>query len=136
MIIRATLKTDLYTQILERYFDDGGPFVLKYHESKKEYEKFNKCVKKLYNYSFRSPDKQTLKTKLEELIRQNFMNYINSINEKSNWQTERFSPRMIIKYKDFIFRNFEAKLVDLIVDSSYNKEVVFYIHQINQYITL
>lgn len=44
MIIRATLKTNLYTQILERYFDDGRPFVLKYYNSKKEYEQFNKEV--------------------------------------------------------------------------------------------
>ena len=136
MIIRATLKTNLYTQILERYFDDGGPFVLKYYNSKKEYEQFNKYVKQFYNYRFVAKDKQILKTKLADIIRKNFINYINSIKEKSNWHTERFYPQKIIQYKDFILRNFEVKLVDLIMDTSFNKEVVFYIHQINQYITL
>lgn len=136
MIIRATLKTNLYTQILERYFDDGGPFVLKYYNSKKEYEQFNKYVKQFYNYRFGATDKQILKTKLADIIRKNFINYINAIKENSNWSTERFYPKKIIQYKDFIIRNFEIRLVDIIVDTSFNKEVIYYIHQINQYITL
>lgn len=136
MIIRATLKTNLYTQILERYFDDGRPFVLKYYNSKKEYEQFNKYVKQFYNYRFVAKYNQILKTKLADIIRKNFTNYINSIKEKSNWNTERFYPQKIIQYKNFILRNFEIKLVDLIMDTSFNKEVVFYIYQINQYITL
>lgn len=136
MIIRTTLKSNLYTQILERYFDDGGPFVLKYYSSKKEYDQFKKYVKQFHNYRFGASDKQILKSKLANIIKQNFINYINSIDEKSNWHTERFYPKKIIQYKDFILRNFEIKLVDLIVDTSFNKEVVFYIYQINQYITL
>lgn len=136
MIIRVTLKNNLYTQIIERYFDDGGPFVLTYYNSKKEYEKFNKYVKKFYNYKFAAADKQILKSKLADMIKENFKNYINRINEKSKWYTERFSPKKIIQYKNLIFSNFEVKIVDLIVDTSFNKEVVFYIHQINKYITL
>ena len=136
MIIRATLKSNLYTQIIEKYFDDGGPFVQTYYNSKYVYEKFKKDVKKLYNYHFSSSEKKILKLKLTKVIHKNFINYINAINENTNWKTERFSAEKVIRYKEFILKNIDIRLVNLIVDASFNKEVVFYIHQINQYITL
>ena len=136
MIIRATLKSNIYTQIIEKYFDDGGPFVQTYYNSKYVYEKFKKDVKKLYNYNFCSSEKEIFKPFLATTIYKNFINYINTIEENSNWKTERFSAEKVIRNKKFILKNIDIKLVNLIVDTSFNKEVVFYIHQINQYITL
>lgn len=136
MIIRFTLKTNLYTQIIEKYFDDGGPFIATYHNSQKEYKQFKKDVKTLNNGNLRVEEKRNIQDKLTEVIKQNFMNYINSIDMNSNWKTSRFDAQRINTYKDFIFRNFEVKIVNLIVDSFYKHEVVFYIDRINDYITL
>lgn len=136
MIIRATLKTNLYTQIIERYFDDGGPFVLEYFNSKMKYEEFKKCIKKLNKFQLCSKEKEIFKINMEETIKENFFNYIDKINENSNWKTERFEPKDIIKYKRFICRNFEVKIVNVITDTYRNNEVVFYIDFIKQYITL
>ena len=136
MIIRATLKSNIYTQIIEKYFDDGGPFVQTYYNSKHEFEKFKKDVKKLYNYNFGCSEKEMFKPFLATTIYKNFINYINTIEENSNWKTERFSAEEFIRNKKFILKNIDIKLVNLIVDTSFNKEVVFYIHQINKYITL
>ena len=61
MIIRATLKSNIYTQIIEKYFDDGGPFVQTYYNSKHEFEKFKRNIKKLYNYNFCSSEKEMFK---------------------------------------------------------------------------
>lgn len=136
MIIRATLKSNLYTQIIERYFDDGGPFVQTYYNSKHEYEKFKKDLKKLSNYNFCSSEKEMFKAILATTIYKNFINYINAIEENSKWKTEKFNTEKVIRHKEFILKNIDIKLVNLIVDASFNKEVVFYIYQINQYITM
>lgn len=136
MIIRFTLKTNLYTQIIEKYLDDGGPFVITYHNSQKEYKQFKRNVKTLNNDAWYAREKKNLQSEVSEVIKQNFFNYINSIDINSKWRTPRFDAQKINTYKDFIFRHFEVKIVNLLVDSSYNHEVVFYIDRINDYITL
>ena len=133
MIIRFTLKTSYYTQIIERFFDDKGPFVLANHNSKAEYEQFMKDVKQL-NSGFYG--KKDLKPKLEETIKQTFINYINNVTKMSNWKTVRFNTEKLQRCKDDIFKNIDIKLVDLFVDRSKNQEVVFYIDWISNYITM
>lgn len=87
-----------------------------------------------YNRYSMSPQRTKLKEKLEEDIKQNFINYINNIN--SNWKTELFDYKKIIPYKDIIFRNIDVSLRDLIFDRSWNREVVFYFCSINKYLVL
>lgn len=136
MIIRFTLKSSYYTQIIERFFDDKGPFVLANHNSKAEYEQFIKDIKHLNNYKFNSHEKEEFKPKLEKTIKQTFIKYINNITESSNWKTEKFSAEKLIRHKENIFENVDIKLVNLIVDRSKNHEVVFYLDMVNDYITL
>lgn len=136
MIIRFTLGSRFYTQIIERYFDDKGPFVLANHNSKSEYKQFIKDIKQLNNYKFNSSKKEEFKPKLEQTIKQTFINYINNAIESSNWKTEAFSIEKLQRYKEVIFENIDVKIVNLIVDRSKNHEVVFYIDWINNYITL
>lgn len=136
MIIRFTLKYALYSQIIERYFDDGGPFVLTNYNSKAEYEQFLKDVKQLNNYKFCSIEKEDFKHKLQETIKQTFINYINNITESSSWKTEAFSAEKLQIHKENIFNNIDIKVVNLITDRSKNHQVVFYIDWINNYITL
>lgn len=136
MIIRATLKSNLYTPVLEKYFSDKALFLPEYYNSKAEYEQFKRDVKKLNKYKLHSSEKEKFKIHLENAICKNFINYINAIDESSNWHTKRFNARRVIQYKEFILENLEIKLVNLIVDTTFNKEVVFYIYQSNKYITL
>ena len=133
MIIRITLESHKLTPIIEKYFDDGGCFVATNYTSAEDYKKFMKNVE-IYNRYSMSPQRTKLKEKIEEDIRQNFINYINNIN--SNWKTEQFDYKKIIPYKDIIFRNIDVSLRDLIFDRSWNREVVFYFCSINKYLVL
>ena len=133
MIIRITLESHKLTQIIEKYFDDGGCFVVTNYSSAEDYKEFMKNVESYNRYSM-SPQRTKLKEKLEEDIKQNFINYINNIN--SNWKTELFDYQKIIPYNDIIFRNIDVSLRDLIFDRSWNREVVFYFCSINKYLVL
>lgn len=133
MIIRITLESHKFTQIIEKYFDDGGCFAATNYSSAEDYKEFMKNVESYNRYSM-SPQRTKLKEKLEEDIKQNFINYINNIN--SNWKTELFDYQKIIPYKDIIFRNIDVSLRDLIFDRSWNRKVVFYFCSINKYLIL
>lgn len=137
MIIRMTLKSNLYSELIEKYFDDGGPFTPKYHRSKKKYEKFMRNVKVINNHDeYRPSEKEGDIRRARNTIIKNFTNYINAISKDSNFQTKRFNAERVNTYKDFIFRNLDVKVVELMIDKSFNKEVVFYIDRVDKYITL
>lgn len=113
-----------------------GPFVLTYYNSKKEFKDFKKYVKELENYNPHFDNRKEIKSKIGNIVKQNFNNYINSIETNIKWHTKSFNIRRLNTYKDFILENIEIKIVDLMADISLNKEVVFYISQARQYITL
>jgi len=137
MIIMFRLKNNKFTQIIERFLDDGGPFVLTYHNSKEEFRNFWRDVYSYDNYKCLCRYKEdNVKPRLEKTIKEIFIKYINSINEDSNWKTERFTPAEILKYKEDILDETEVKLVNLILDQSYDRKRVYYIGHTNKRITL
>ncbi len=93
MIIEFTLFNNEYTQIIQKYFDEGGPFVSTFYNSEEEYRKFLKDVKELNKFRYSTSEKEEFKKHLEEMIKQNFINYIDSIDENSNWKTKRYSAK-------------------------------------------
>ena len=93
MIIAVTLFNNDYTQIIQKYFDEGGPFVSTFYNSETEYRKFLKDVKELNKFRYSSSEKEEFKKHLEEMIKQNFINYINSIDENSKWATKRYTAK-------------------------------------------
>lgn len=135
MIIKFTLNNSKYTQIIERYFDYGGPFVITYYNSDKEYKNFLKDVKTLNDFKYFSSEKEEFKTHIVKIIKQNFINYINRINENNIKNINRFNAKTLI-HKQIILKNINISLVNLIVDKSRNNEVVYYIDFIRKYITV
>lgn len=135
MIIKMTLHDNYYTQILERYIDDGGPFVQTYHNSESEYKQFRKDVDKFNTFRW-SFNREEFKTGLENTIKQTFSNYLDIIAESKTWRTERFTAEKIKTIRDSILKRFQLKLVNLVVDKSFNMEVVYYFDFINKYITV
>lgn len=135
MIIEFTLSNSDYTQIIQKYFDEGGPFVSTFYNSETEYRKFLKDVKELNKFRYSTSEKEEFKKHLEEMIKQNFINYIDSIDENSNWKTKRYSAKKLQMYKEDIFRRITIKLRNLIWDKPKNNEVVYYFDYLREYIT-
>ncbi|OKZ81288.1 MAG: hypothetical protein BHW07_03155 [Clostridium sp. CAG_433_25_7] len=88
----------------------------------------NKCVN--------IKEKEEFKKHLEEMIQQNFINYINSIDENSKWATKRYTAKKLQMHKEDILRRITVKLKNLIWDKPKNNEVVYYFDYLREYITL
>ena len=75
MIIVVKIKDSYYMQIIEKYFDDGGPFIATNYNNNKEYKQFLKDIKTYNEFSFKSSGKQNYRKKLENSIKENLKNY-------------------------------------------------------------
>ncbi|MFR5509149.1 MAG: hypothetical protein ACLTKT_08160 [Clostridia bacterium] len=135
MIIEFTLFNNNYTQIIQKYFDEGGPFVSTFYNSETEYRKFLKDVKELNKFRYFLAEKKELKKHLEEKIKQNFINYINSIDENSKWKTKVYSAKKMQKHKEDILKRINVRLKNLIFDMPKNNEFVYYFDYLREYIT-
>ena len=71
MIIRITLESHKLTQIIEKYFDDGGCFVATNYSSAEDYKEFMKNVESYNRYSM-SPKKTKQKEKKSTIAIQLF----------------------------------------------------------------
>lgn len=135
MIIEMTLFNNDYTQIIQKYFDEGGPFVSTFYNAETEYRKFLKNVKELNKFRYSTTEKEEFKKHLEEMIKQNFINYINSIDENCKWKTKRYTAKKLQLHKEDIFNRITVKLKNLIWDRPKNNEVVYYFDYLREYIT-
>lgn len=136
IIIKYTLEDNYYTQIIEKYIEEGSAFVSTYHNSEEEYKQFLKDVEECNRCKFASDEKEILKIKIQNVIEQNFRNYINKVCRNKNWHTASYTTSYIQKHKKIFINNFQAKIVNLIVDKSFNNEVVYYFEDIRKYITI
>ena len=149
MIIEISLFNNEYTQIIQKYFDEGGPFVSTFYNSEAEYRNFLKDVKELNKFRYFLAEKKELKNYAilelhkiksvneieKEKIKQNFINYINSIDENSKWKTKVYSAKKMQKHKEDILKRINVRLKNLIFDKPKNNEFVYYFDYLREYIT-
>lgn len=134
MIIVVKIKDSYYMQIIEKYFDDGGPFIATNYNNNKEYKQFLKDVKTYNEFSFKSSRKQNYRKTLANSIKENLKNYLNNINE--NWQTTKFNYTKIQKNKEHLLSKLTITIADIICGTSKNRTWLYYIDFIRQYIIL
>ena len=134
MIIVVKIKDSYYMQIIEKYFDDGGPFIATNYNNNKEYKQFLKDVKTYNEFSFKSSRKQNYRKTLANSIKKNLKNYLNNINE--NWQTTNFNYSKIQKNKEHLLNELTITIADIICGTSKNRTWLYYIDFIRQYIIL
>ena len=134
MIIVVKIKDSYYMQIIEKYFDDGGPFIATNYNNNKEYKQFLKDVKTYNEFSFKSSRKQNYRKTLANSIKENLKNYLNNINE--NWQTTNFNYNKIQKNKEHLLSKLTITIADIICGTSKNRTWLYYIDFIRQYIIL
>lgn len=141
MIIRYTFNDNDYTQIIEKYIEEFGPFarwvpnsnVDKIIELKTQYDN--------YNDKYMSQERDitkgqyiNLKKRLTIELYKHFKAYINNIQENSNWSTSGFDAKHLIESKDYILKNIKIKLVRNIPDQWENGEVTYFYHM--KYLTM
>ena len=136
MIIKYTMNDNDFTQVIEQYLEEYGPYLAIFFETLDEHIEFKRDVAKYDELSNNSPEKAKLKDKLTKLRNQKFIAFINSIKENSNWHTIGFTAREMIESKDYILSNISIEIVDSITDKWHNGEVVYYITSNMKYLTM
>lgn len=134
MIIVVRLKDNYYMQVLEKYFNDGGPFVATNYTDVEEYKQFLKDVKTHNEFSFKSPGQREHRELLADKVKENITRYLNNINK--NWKTTAFDYERIRKDKEHLLNQLHITIADLIYATTKNRTCLYYIDFIRQYIIL
>ena len=134
MITVARLKDVYYMQFLEKYFDDGGPFVATNYTDAEEYKQFLKDVKTYNEFSLKSSGKQEHRELLANKVKENITNYLNNIND--TWKTTAFDYEKIQRDKEHLLNQLHITIANLIYATTKNRTCLYYIDFIRQYIIL
>lgn len=134
MIIVARLKDDYYMQVLEKYFDDGGPFVATNYTDAEEYKQFLKDVKTHNEFNFKSPGQREHRKLLANKVKENLTRYLNNIND--TWKTTAFDYEKIQRDKEHLLNQLHITITNLIYATTKNRTCLYYIDFIRQYIIL
>lgn len=142
MIIKYTFHDNDFTQVIEKYLDECGPYYYFNFPTKLAWDRFNEYSKK-YNDAIDKYDEYTLskeelkeiKKELEVMLKANFIQYITNIKPNSNWYTTGMTAERLQKNKEYIFNNIEIKIVKSIPDQWENGEIVYYYSHGDSYIT-
>ena len=136
MIIEYTLKDNDYTQVIEQYLEEYGPFLAIFFSTIDEHIEFKKDIARYDNLKNNSPEQKELKSKLTKTLKQKFKAYINSIAENSNWNTGAITAKELIDSRPYILKNIKIKIVHSITDKWQNGEVVYYFTSNQKYLTM
>lgn len=142
MIIKYTFNDNDFTQIIEKYLEEYGPFgrwvpggnVDRITDLMKIYNKHNDKYdeeKELSKEAF-----LTMKNELLKELYHHFIAYINNIQENSSWSTDGFTTKDLIENKEYIIDNIKISLVKNIPDQWENGEVVYFIASNEKYVTM
>lgn len=144
MIVRYTFNDNDFTQIIEKYLDEYGPFYYFNYETIEEMNGFSNLVRQYDDYNDKYNEVKELTReeyrklirKILELLKLNFKRYIENISPNSNWSTPGFNAKDLQEEKDYIFDELKISLVKSIPDQWENGEVVYYIASSMKYITM
>lgn len=144
MIIKYTFNDNDFTQVIEKYLEEFGPFYAFNYNMYNGLDEFKKLLSQYDDYMDKySEDKgltkeefNKLKNKLLIILKDNFTNYINNIRINSNWHTDGLNAIDLQNSKNYILKNIKIKIVKSIPDQWENGEVVYYITSNQKYITM
>ena len=134
MIIVYTFRDNDFTQIIEKYLDEGGPFSYLWYNQMSDK---NKLTEILYKADFRvSKLSKYEKQEVLKLLKLSFITYINRIKPNSNWCTAGFTAENLNKDRDYILANIQIKIVESFYGTWKNGEYVYYFPSNDKYITI
>ena len=144
MIVKYTFNDNDFTQVIEKYLDEFGPFYYFNYTTAEEMNGFSKLVAKYDNYNDKYNEEKDLtkdeykklKEKIVKLLILNFKRYIENIKPDSFWHTEGITAKDLLECKDYILNNIKVSIVKSIPDQWENGEVVYFISSNEKYITM
>lgn len=144
MIIKYTFNDNDFTQIIEKYLDEFGPFYSFSYPTLQTYNRFKDLVEQYNDYNDKYTEDKDLskeefdimKKELLTLLKISFTQYISNIKPNSNWRTPGFDAEHLQEDKEYILNHIKISLVKSIPDQWENGEIVYYIPGSMKYITI
>lgn len=144
MIIKYTLKDNDFTQVIEKYLENGNPFLALNFSSYDNFKDFLALIKQYDNYNDKYNEEKEItkeeynkiKFQLHNILMINFAKYITDIKPNNNWSTDGFNAQELQEDKDYILKNIKISIIKSIPDQWENGEVVYYITSSNNYIVM
>lgn len=142
MIVKYTFKDNDFTQVIEKYLDEFGPFGRWVPGA--DVDRITNLMKIYNNHNDKYMEEKeiskeaflTMKNELLKELYKHFLAYIDSIQENSNWSTDGINAKHLQETKEYIRDNIDISLVDNIPDQWENGEVVYYVAGAMKYITM
>ena len=144
MIIKYTFNDNDFTQVIEKYLDEFGPFYSFNYPTFEGIKHFKNLLEKYDDYKDKyNEDKditleefKEIKSKLLVILKANFIQYISNIGPNSNWSTDGIDAKELQDNKEYILNNIKIKIVNNIPDQWENREVVYFVTNNQKYITM
>lgn len=141
MIIKYTFNDNDWTQVIEKYMEEFGPFYAMNFYNYDKYTELRESIMKYDNYidecsELTEEEFNLLKRRINELLYQSFRNYISNIKENSNWQTDGIDAKELQYNKEWVMTNIKITIEDSLTDKNQNGEVVYFITSNGKYIVV
>lgn len=135
MILKFTFNDNDFTQIIEKFFEEGGFFNGNNFNTISNFVSFKHNITK-YSEIVNIEDKNKLGKEIIDTIIKSFEIYIVNINPNSNWNTVGFTAKDLAESKPYILDNLKVSIVNEISDKWQNGEVIYYFTSNNKYLTM
>ena len=144
MIVKYTLNDNDFTQVIEEYLNEFGPFYGFNYVTFDGVNEFKRLLKQYDNYKDKyyiekditPAEFKQVKNKILVILKANFIQYISNIGPNSNWSTCGMNAKELQGNKEYILNNIKIKIVNSIPYQWENGEVVYFITNNEKYITM
>lgn len=144
MIIKYTFKDNDFTQVIETYLDEFGPFYIMNFPTNLAYDKFKELLKKYDDYYDKYSEEKDItldevkeiRKELTTMLKANFAQYISNIRPNSNWHTEGMDAIGLQDNKEYILNHIHIEIVKSVTDQWENGEAVYYFTSNMKYVTM
>lgn len=144
MIVKYTFKDNDFTQVIEEYLREFGPFYAFNYPSFAGLTEFKELLKKYDNYNDKyymekditKEEYKEIKKKLHTILKANIIQYMANVKPGSGWSSDGMNSDDLIRNLEYLINNIKVSIVRSISDQWENGEVVYYITSWNNYIVM
>ena len=134
MIVKYTFNDNDFTQVIEEYLNDFGPFYVFNYPTAQGLDEFKKLLEKYNDYNDKyymekditKEEYKEIKKKLHTILKANIIQYMTSIKPNSGWSTDGMEAEDLIRNLKYLINNIKVSIVKSVPDQWENGEVVYY----------
>ena len=144
MIVKYTFNDNDFTQVIEEYLRELGPFYAFNYPSFTGLNEFKELLRQYDNYNDKyymekditKEEYKEIKKKLHTILKANIIQYMANVKPGSGWSTDGMEAEDLIRNLEYLINNIKVSIVKSVPDQWENGEVVYYITSWDNYIVM